>query len=123
MKLRIKDASIRIRLTQGEVNEFARQGVVEAKTPFRGGSTLTYRLQSTGSVDVIGAEMDHGEITVSIPAQQARRWAETDQVGMETYQGPLHILIEKDFQCLHKDAPDRDPDVFPHPLAESVHRD
>ena len=30
----------------------------------------------------------------------------------------LTILVEKDFQCLHKTEAEKDPDAFPHPLAE-----
>ena len=31
----------------------------------------------------------------------------------------LGILIEKDFQCLHKPG-ERDPDAYPHPLATDI---
>jgi hypothetical protein len=31
----------------------------------------------------------------------------------------LQILVEKDFQCLHKPG-ERDPDAYPHPLAVTM---
>jgi hypothetical protein len=35
---------------------------------------------------------------------------------IEGKSGPLHILVEKDFQCLHGDA-ETNADAFPNPLA------
>ena len=29
----------------------------------------------------------------------------------------LHIVIEKDFQCLHKGEAAKDPDAYPNPMA------
>lgn len=43
MKLRIRAGSLRLRLTQGEVQEPAEHGTVE-RIQFGGGVALTYRL-------------------------------------------------------------------------------
>jgi hypothetical protein len=54
---------------------------------------------------------------VVLPRAVAAAWAESSQVNIE---GPgnsgVQILVEKDFQCLHKPG-ERDPEAWPHPLA------
>jgi len=42
-------------------------------------------------------------------------WADGDAVELEGIHSEVSILVEKDFQCLHKPA-ERDPDAFPNPL-------
>jgi len=49
----------------------------------------------------------------------AKNWLETDQTGIEAATSSLRILIEKDFQCLHR-ASAEDADGFPNPLAATV---
>jgi hypothetical protein len=41
---------------------------------------------------------------------------ESDQSGTEASSGTLRLLIEKDFQCLHRE-PAPGEDAFPNPLA------
>ena len=56
-------------------------------------------------------------IFVSLLGAVLAEWAGSNQVSIE---GPpnsgVRILVEKDFQCLHKPA-ERDPDAYPNPLA------
>lgn len=124
MKLRIKGASLRLRLTRGEVQAFAETGTVEAVTPFGPGRTLTYALEASEAADAVTARFDGARVTVLLPAAAAHRWANTDEVGIEAEQAAgadrLHILVEKDFQCLHREDDRRDPDAYPHPLADSA---
>ena len=48
--------------------------------------------------------------------QQLTQWVESDQVGIEAQsQFGVGLLIEKDFQCLHRSA-EQEPDAFPRPL-------
>jgi hypothetical protein len=49
------------------------------------------------------ATFDNANIRVSIPARIATAWIESDQTGIEEC-GALGLLIEKDFQCLHRGA-------------------
>jgi len=43
-------------------------------------------------------------------------WVESDQVSIQALsQAGLQLLIEKDFQCLHK-CSGQDPDAYTHPL-------
>jgi hypothetical protein len=53
---------------------------------------------------------------VTIPADQIAEWADSDRVGIESRsQAGVHLLVEKDFQCLHRSV-EQEPDAFPHPL-------
>ena len=121
MKLRIQGDSIRLRLTQSEVAHFAADGTVEATTHFGPGRTLTYALQSADADD-LSAEFGDGTLTVFVPRAWATPWAESEQVGFEGTRDAgdgrtLALLVEKDFECLHK-RPDEE-DAFPHPLADA----
>jgi hypothetical protein len=56
-------------------------------------------------------------VFVVLPTPVVTQWATSEQVSIE---GPrnsgVQILVEKDFQCLHKPS-ERDPDAYPNPLA------
>jgi len=124
MKLRIKNSSIRLRLTKTEVNRFAESGSISAVTPFGGGRTLTYTLQSSDTADAVTASFEDARISVNVPRAMAHHWASTDDVGIRVDQEAggelLQILIEKDFQCLHKENARRNADAYPHPLQENM---
>ena len=121
MKLRLRNNSIRFRLTQGEVARLAESGSVEESISFDGSQTLTYALSSSASADTIYAKFNGERIEVTVPASTVRLWASTDQVGRGAEQstgdgGQLSILIEKDFRCLEPRTGGEDDDTFPHPL-------
>jgi len=73
----------------------------------------------TGSASAAKPQAVYGgdAIRVSLPETRVRAWAASDEVGIEGQDGPIRILVEKDFQCLHRDAA-AEPDAFPNPLAE-----
>jgi hypothetical protein len=124
MKLRIKNSSIRLRLTKSEVSRFEETGSISAVTPFGGGRTLTYTLQTSGNADAVTASFGDAHISVIVPAAMAHHWASTENVSIRAEQGGggerLQIVIEKDLQCLHKEDTKRDADAYPHPLVENV---
>ncbi|MGK0364323.1 MAG: hypothetical protein ACI85O_001380 [Saprospiraceae bacterium] len=119
MKIRIKDNSIRLRLTQSEVDLLSEQGKVEKRTYFTPQNTLIYAIE-TADVSEMKATFENGKITVSLPTEKAHTWVNTEQVGME-YLAPisdsenLKILVEKDFTCLVKREGEDDLDAYPHP--------
>ena len=78
---------------------------------FAPGRALIYSIASVPGVE-IGASFEGDELKVVVPTAIAHAWIETDQIGIE---GP-RVLIEKDFQCLHRPNSE-DPDGFPNPLA------
>lgn len=117
MKLRIQGNSLRLRLTRKEVTELHKCGRVESSIEFAPGRSLAYALESSPHAVSVTAQFDAGSITVTVPKPLMIEWTESDRVSIE---GPpqtgVQLLIEKDFQCLHK--PDRnDPDAYPNPLS------
>ena len=124
MKLRIRGDSIRIRVSQGELREFAERGQVRDTVHFGGGVGLSYALESDSRAREPRARFADGTIAVVLPAAVAQRWAGSNQVSIEGEQAidgpePLRILIEKDFACLQPRPHEDDSDMFPNPEAAS----
>lgn len=110
MKLRLRGNTLRLRLVQTEVAHLAAGKRVEERVDF-GASSLVYALSSG---EAFGARFENGAIEVTIPRAQIEEWSSTDRVGLETEQGPLRILIEKDWQCAQPRTED-ESDNYPHP--------
>ena len=118
--MRIQDNVIRFRLNRREVSDFDSGGKVDAAIEFPGGRRLTYAVEKTGGGQV-AATFDGDSIRIGIPEPVAREWAAGDQVGIHENAQGLEIVIEKDFQCLHKGEAGKDPEAYPNPMAvESV---
>lgn len=119
MKLRIKGASLRLRLTQAEMARLAAGEPVEEQVPFPGGA-LGYRLRRA-PVRQIEADLSHAGIEVRIPEADAVRWCGSDLVTLSAEQavpgGTLRITLEKDFACLAPRREEDEADNFPHPGA------
>jgi hypothetical protein len=119
VKIRIKDNSIRLRLTQSEVDLLSKEGKVEKKTHFSPQNTLIYALESA-DVTEMKATFESSKITVYLPREDTKTWVNTEQVGMECLspisdKDHLKILVEKDFTCLVKREGEDDLDAYPHP--------
>jgi hypothetical protein len=124
MKLRIRQNTIRLRLTQGEVAAVVERGAVEESTHFGtatfvyalradlpAGAPLAASLESVGTTKVI--------MVVRVAGDVARAWASGDDVGFEGSAGALRVLVEKDFACLKprggNTGGEDDEDAFPNP--------
>jgi hypothetical protein len=117
MKLRLHAGSLRLRLSQSEVARLDETGKVEESLEFSPGSKLLYRIE-TGTAASVTATFDNANIRVVVPKQVAKEWIDSDQTGIEASTGTLKVLIEKDFQCLHREA-EAGEDSFPNPLAST----
>jgi hypothetical protein len=117
MKMRIQGNAIRFRLNRREVERFSTEGRVEGSIQFPDGNALIYALEQDGGASDLEANYTRGQIVVRAPRSLATAWAQTDQVGMSRVDGPLQIVVEKDFQCLHKGEAGKDPDAYPNPAA------
>jgi len=112
MKLRCTTDSIRIRIRRSELDTFVERGKVADSVHFPGGPVLQFSLEQA-SVDHLQANFTDGHIRVLIPEASAKKWSSTEQVGLETtldnpeQQSGLHILLEKDFPCLHRTHEDK----------------
>jgi hypothetical protein len=120
MKLRIHKNSIRLRLSQIEVDEIAKGNPIN-ETLEMGESqekSFGYSLTPLDNLAEISVEYVHNELKVTFPKILAMEWAGTDRVSLtnEPDQG-LKILIEKDFQCLHKRPEEDESRNFPNPMA------
>ena len=121
MKLRIHGDSIRLRLSRSEVAGFAESGRVEETVRFGHGAALRYVLESTKNARSTRARFDVDTIRITVPEDAARHWTATDEVSIVAEQAlegrhQLSIVVEKDFQCIHKTG-EQDEDAFPNPLA------
>lgn len=104
---------MRLRLTQKEVAGLSSSGEVDCAIHFPGDRALRYSVVSAGE---LGVSFAGDSIRVTLPETVVKRWAESSEVSIEGFDGSTHILVEKDFQCLHSEK-DRDPDNFPNPAA------
>ncbi len=118
MKLRIKGSSLRLRLTQGEVEQLTRTGEVEELVQFAEG-TLRYRIRRDAAAASIGARYSGDLIEIRVPDQAARHWSGSNEVTLENSQAvpgaQLRIVIEKDFACLAPRPNEDESDNYPHP--------
>jgi len=124
MKLRIRDNSVRLRLTRGEVDRLRDEGVVSARTGFPGGREFHYVLESSPASVSPGVLLSDNVMTVSLPETTVLGWAATEQVSIQGEQlrddgGQVSILVEKDFVCLVDREGEDESDMYPHPQADS----
>ena len=120
MKLRIRDNSIRLRLSQTEVTTIRTEGIVGGRVTFAGGARLIYCLESSPACVDAGVQFTDGEISVRLPEARVIAWADSDEVSIEATQtlddgDHLTILIEKDFACLAPREGEDESDLYPHP--------
>lgn len=123
MKLRINNNSIRLRLTQPEV-EMIGNGMAVEESLFlhkASGESFRYRLEPCNQLATIAASYSDNQLLVKVPKLDAQSWASTEQVSLRHIQdvgseNASIILIEKDFQCLHKRPDEDESHNFPNPL-------
>ena len=127
MKIRLRENSIRARLLQSEVEQLRKSGIVSEQIRFNQFQNLTCTLKISDDAAETSAAFEDGEITVEIPSGTARKWTETNLVGLENEQpvgehSTLKIMIEKDFVCLERPLDSDNADAFPHPKMNCAER-
>ncbi|MCE2612194.1 hypothetical protein LVD13_04355 [Flavobacteriaceae bacterium D16] len=120
MKIRIKGNSIRIRLTRSEVAILCTEGLIREITQFPTGK-FNYEVILSDELETLSADLQENGICFSLPKNLAVNWPDNDTVGFEewvklTNDTSLHLLLEKDFQCLEVRAED-ESDQYPNPKA------
>ncbi len=120
MKLRVLDNSVRLRLTQTEVDDVASNGLVRGRVHFAGSNTFDYVLESSPATVKPEAHLSNNVLTVRIPEMDIRNWADSERVSIDSTQildsgDKLRILVEKDFKCLSPREGEDESDMFPHP--------
>lgn len=122
MKIRIRDNSVRLRLTRGEVEIVRDDGAVWSRSRFPGGRVLTYGLESDSSCVSPVAVFSDDTISVRMPAAMLLNWATTEQVSIQG-ESPLEnshsqiILVEKDFACLQPRNGEDESEMYANPSA------
>lgn len=122
MKLRIRDNSIRLRLTRTEVDVVRERGILRASLAFPSGQSLEYVLESSPASVAPTAEFEGGRVLIRLPESAVLEWAGSEQVGIVGEQPvdnevTLKILVEKDFACLSPREDEDEADMFEHPEA------
>jgi hypothetical protein len=121
MKLRIKGNSLRLRVTPSEVEHLLGDGAIREHVQLTANpkDRLTYAVISSLSGTTTTVAYQSGNITVSVPQIELKRWADGDDVGVyaEVALGDdrvLSVTIEKDFACLDRSDAENE-DTFPNP--------
>ena len=116
MKLRLHNNSVRLRLNQNETAVLGAGKSVEAETVLGGGALRYSIVPREGSMEACSTSSG---ITVFVPAARLAAWSSSDEVGIYATQNvggaELQILIEKDFQCLHREDDEENAGAFPNP--------
>jgi hypothetical protein len=112
MKIRIKDNSIRFRLTQSEVAELGQKGVISSFTEFVD-HPFIYAIERTEDEELSAAFIEN-RIVLKMPKDMINEWISTDRVGFDGQAGLVKILIEKDFVCIDNTLEDQS-DNYPNP--------
>jgi hypothetical protein len=111
MKLRLEEKSLRLRLSDAEVAQFAQTGRVAYTIVFGPGAdqTLVYALETLSATDpatAVQVRYAAGALAVEVPAALAQEWTTTEKNGFSAQivvaEGrELRILVEKDLDCRH----------------------
>lgn len=120
MKLRLMANTLRMRLSQSEVDKLGETGRVIDSTIFPGNKKISYEIKSTSSNYLTCGFVDE-TITLNVPQRLVNEWVNTEMVGFNdgvkiNNQQKLNILVEKDFKCLTKRSEENEDDLFPNPL-------
>ncbi len=111
MKIRIKGASVRFRLSRSEVAQLVHEGLIEELTPF-GNATFSYALQRQENGSALSATFENGKITMMVPQSLIAGWDTNNLVTIDNYMPTgngtdLYLLLEKDFQCIDATTEDQ----------------
>ena len=122
MKLRVRDNSIRLRLTQAEVELVRANGLVRGRVPLAGSNNFDYVLESSPATVKSEAHISNNVLTVRVPEAEILSWSDSDEVSISATQlvdggDELTILVEKDFACLAPREGEDETDMYPHPMA------
>lgn len=113
MKIRIKDNSLRFRLTQTEVAKLYESGNISSSTQFVG-QPFIYAVEKEKDLQNLSAEFVENKITLKIPDFMAEELATADTIGFDGTVGKVKLLIEKDFVCIDNTLEDQS-DNYPNP--------
>lgn len=123
MKIRIKDNSIRFRLSATDLKKLKKKGKVVSECRFGTSQVFKYSVVSDkkGNSKYLCVDLKKNHIKIELAASDVKEWIASDLEGFDaemdngTEEG-LYVLIEKDWQCL-KPRDEDESDLFPNPNA------
>ena len=123
MKIRIKDSSIRFRLSESDLKKLYKKGKVSSVCQFGTSSAFKYSVVSKkdGNPDYLCVDLKTNHIRIELSSHDVKEWYKTDLEGFDaemdngTKTG-LYVLVEKDWQCL-KPRDEDESDLYPNPNA------
>jgi hypothetical protein len=126
MKMRIKNNSLRFRVTRSDLANLINFNRIEETIYLAPDeqARLTYALEHEPTLSSAVLRYQSPRVAIVLPTKDARAWAETDDVGIYArvdlgVRGALDLIVEKDFACL--DLSDAENiDTFPNPNDGSV---
>ncbi|OUJ76177.1 DUF7009 family protein [Hymenobacter crusticola] len=110
MKLRIEDNTLRLRLSEEEVQQFGEKGRVSVTVKLgpKPSDQLVYTLEHSPNPEATALKVVYavGALDVQVPRQLATEWVSTDRLGFSdtipvTADQQLRVLVEKDLDCKH----------------------
>jgi hypothetical protein len=118
MKIRMKGNAVRYRLSKSDLKNLELNLTIEERTNF-GEATLTYQLVPSAAYQQLDAALNNNCIKIFIPEHFSKVWNSNELVSITAVKGlrdgnQLHLLVEKDFQCLDKTSEDQS-DFFINP--------
>jgi len=112
MKIRIKDNSVRFRLTRSEVAELGTSGILTQVTEFA--SNIFKYSVMVKDVEELLADFVDNNIILYMPKSMVDALVNTGKVGFSGQAGAVKLLIEKDFVCIDNTDEDQS-DQYPNP--------
>ena len=116
MKIRIKDNSVRYRLSQNEVTHLVQNGETWSKCQF-GAGELKYGVLATDAEE-LSCSFDGNTITTKVPKSLLVNWDTDERVGFNHSVDGLYILLEKDWQCLKPRDHEDESNLYQHPAGK-----
>lgn len=113
MKIRIKDNSVRYRLSQNEVTNLVKNGKTWSTCQF-GTGELKYGILATDGKE-LSCSFDGNTITTRVPKSLLVNWDTDERVGFNHTVDDLYILLEKDWQCLKPREHEDESNLYQHP--------
>jgi len=122
MKIRIRENTLRIRITQSELKNLSEGIYLSSTIHFPGGGEMSYGIipsqEETTKVQFINQK-----IKIHLGELDHQTMMDESSVGVQsmpqTSERPLELLIEKDFSCLHS-RDGEDEDTFPNPNNKEI---
>ena len=113
MKIRCMHNSLRLRLQKSDLTILQKTNSVAESIVFGSNQILIYQLQMADGLDHPEVRYQQNTITVQVPTPMVETWVDTTQVSIEAHlslltnntdgTNQLHLLIEKDFPCQHRE--------------------